>query len=499
MQERASGVLLHPTSLPGRWSIGDLGPAAYRFLDWLTSAGQSIWQVLPLGPTGWGDSPYAAASSFAGNPLLISPEALVAEDLLPASAVTESRTGPTGTVDFGAATVFKEDLLRRSWDHVRGSSNSDLLAELEEFERAVETRRWLADWALFAALEREIGHRRWSAWPAGLRQLEGQAVREARERLREEIRFQVYLQFLFRRQWQDLHAHARALGIEIVGDLPIYVALESADVWADQRLFDLDEEGEARAVAGVPPDYFAETGQLWGNPLYRWDRLRAENFGWWVERIAAGFRYVDRLRLDHFRAFVRYWRVPAEAETAAEGEWVEGPGADLFVAIEQALGKVPLIAEDLGVITDDVVALKQRFQLPGMKVLQFGFGEADSDHLPHRHTPEDVVYTGTHDNDTTEGWFRTLPAPERQRVLDYVGGTAADVSWSMIRAAMTSVAGLAVIPLQDLLELGSEARMNTPGLATGNWSWRFDPERLDAALAARLRRLTLLSGRGRDG
>ena len=467
-------------------------------MDWLAAAGQSLWQVLPLGPTGVGDSPYGAASSFAGNPLLISPELLAAEDLLPAdrASAPPGAAHPAATVDYAAAAAAKEALLRESWAHVGGREGAPIHAELAVFAAAADP--WLADWALYAALKHENGGRPWVEWPRELRLRDAAPLARARTRLREEIRFQAYAQLLFHRQWEALRAHARRRGIRILGDLPIYVAPDSADAWAGQELFDLDDEGRPNAVAGVPPDAFSETGQRWGNPLYRWERLRETGYRWWIDRIRAGLARADLLRLDHFRGFAGYWRVLAAAADAREGAWMPGPGADLFAAVEAALGELPLIAEDLGVITPDVVALKERFSLPGMKVLQFGFGELDSGHLPHHHTVASVVYTGTHDNDTTRGWYAALGPRERRRVRDYLGCPARGVPWAMIRTAFTSVAQLAVIPAQDLLELGHEARMNTPGLAHGNWTWRLAADGLDRRLARRLRRLTRLAGRWRE-
>ncbi len=497
MQRRASGVLLHPTSLPGIWGIGDLGPAAHRFVDWLADAGQSVWQVLPLGPTGFGDSPYGATSSFAGNPLLVSPDALLDEDLLPESTDAPHLEGPPSAVDFGRVPAAKEHLLRRSWNHFQDTAPSATRDDLTSFLHDPGSS-WLADWCLYAALKQEQAGRSWQDWPEELRGRRPEALEHARARLADEIRFHAYVQFLFDRQWDALRAQALDKGVRLLGDLPIYVAPDSADAWMDQELFDLDEGGAPNAVAGVPPDDFSETGQYWGNPLYRWDRMRATGYAWWIYRVRASLERVDLVRLDHFRGFAGYWRIPASAEDARGGAWVDGPGAALFAAIESALGALPLIAEDLGVITPDVVELKERLGLPGMQVLQFGFGDLDSDHLPHHHTPDSVVYTGTHDNDTSRGWFASLSKKERRRVSDYLGCQRDGVPWAMTRAALTSVANLAVIPAQDLLGLDGEARMNTPAVSGGNWAWRLVPGQLDAALAKKLRRLTRLTGRASD-
>ncbi|MDH3744062.1 MAG: 4-alpha-glucanotransferase [Acidobacteriota bacterium] len=488
LQERASGVLLHPTSLPGPWGIGDLGSSALQFLDWLASAGQSVWQILPLGPPAGGDSPYGATSSFAGNPLLISPGSLIDQGLLPKTAVDGAAPGAGSPIDFTRVPAAKDALLRRSWAHVEETGS--LRAELEAFETGAENRTWLGDWSLYAALKHENRQRPWTDWPADLRERKKDALEAARERLRKEIRFQTYLQFLFSRQWASLHDHAHNLGIRILGDLPIYPAADSAEVWAHQELFELDDTGHPTAVAGVPPDAFTADGQFWGNPLYRWETSREECFSWWIDRLEWSLRQVDLLRLDHFRGFAAYWRIPATAKTAREGAWVEGPGADLFLAIEDKLGKLPLISEDLGVITPDVVELRERFGLPGMKVLQFASEDPDSDHLPRHHTRSSVVYTGTHDNDTTRGWFEALDRKKRLQVLDVFDAQEKNVPWAMTRAAFGSIARLAIVPAQDLLGLGSEARMNTPGIADGNWSWRLEEGQLDATLARRLRRLS---------
>jgi len=494
-RRREAGILLHPTSLPGPFGIGDLGLEAERFLDWAAAAGQTLWQILPLGPTGGGNAPYGSSSAFAGNPLLISPERLLSDGLLPVAAFDELPPFPRERVAFDAVHAWKEGLLRRSWEHFRANADDERREELEAFRRAPAQAEWLSDWALFAALKAHFGGRSWLDWDRELRVREPGALKRSRRSLSDEIGFQSYLQFLFFRQWERLRAAARDRGIRILGDVPMYVSLDSADVWSHPDLFALDADGRPTEVSGVPPDYFSETGQLWGNPLYRWDRLKQERYAWWVQRIRANLRLMDLLRIDHFRAFAAYWAVPAGEATALNGVWKTGPGAGLFDALRDALGELPIVAEDLGIITPDVRALLSELGFPGMKVLQFAFYEADSEHLPHRHVPSCVVYTGTHDNDTARGWYGALKPEERERVWDYLGSDGSEIHWDLIRAAYGSVAERAIVPLQDVLGLGSEGRMNTPALAAGNWSWRVASEGFRAGDADRLRRMAALSGR----
>ncbi|MEE8525612.1 MAG: 4-alpha-glucanotransferase [Thermoanaerobaculia bacterium] len=503
MSERTAGLLLHPTSLPGRYAIGDLGPEAERFLAWARDAGQSWWQILPLGPPERGNSPYTALSAFAGNPLLISPDLLIREGLLAAGDVAEVPALSPAGVDFEQVIPWKERLLRRSWELFERRATPTLRAELRGFAEAPAQQAWLDDWALFSALR--IRHRRrgWWKWPPALAHRDASALTNARRAESREVDFQRYVQFLFRRQWSRLRRIAAGYGIRLFGDLPIYVALDSADVWVHRELFDLDEEGRPRAVAGVPPDAYSETGQLWGNPLYRWDQVASEGYRWWIERVRANLELCDRLRIDHFRGFVAYWRVPAGAETAAVGEWVDGPGRRFFDALRGALGRpsledLPLVAEDLGVITPDVEALRRKLGLPGMKVLHFAFGEDDSEHLPDRFEPACVVYTGTHDNDTTVGWYQSLDDEARRRHRRYTGA-AADVHWTLIELAYESVAETAMVPVQDVLGLDREARMNTPAVAEGNWSWRLRESQLTPELARRLRALVESGDRSPSG
>jgi 4-alpha-glucanotransferase len=494
---RSSGVLLHPTSLPGPWGIGDLGRAAYRFVDFLAAAGQSLWQLLPLGPTGYGDSPYQCFSAAAGNPLLVSLDALIERGLLSrdeVSAAAASRYLDSDRVDYGAVIGFKLPLLRQSFARLAAGADPELAAAFERFKG--ENSAWLDDYALFMALKDAHGGAAWSEWPAELRGRDAGALGRARAELAADIEVQRYLQFLFFSQWAPLKAYANERGISIVGDAPIFVAYDSADVWASPELFFLDAEGNPTVVAGVPPDYFSATGQRWGNPLYRWERMARDGYAWWVARLRAAFAQVDILRLDHFRGFAAYWEVPASQETAINGRWVRGPGAALFSRLEQALGGLPLIAEDLGLITPDVNALREQCDFPGMKVLQFAFdGDPANGYLPHHHVQNCVVYTGTHDNDTTMGWYSGLDEGQRDVVRTYLARDGADIAWDLIRVAMLSVADMVVTPFQDVLRLGGDARMNTPGLLGANWGWRFRAEALNERVAGDLRFLTALSDR----
>jgi 4-alpha-glucanotransferase len=474
--------------------VGDLGPEAEKFLEWARSAGQSLWQVLPLHPTGPGDSPYGATSAFAGNPLLISPERLVEEGFLPGSALDDSPAFPEGRVDFAGACQWKEKILRASWEHSRAAVEKR--EEFLSFRRAAERESWLPNWSLFAALKGKYPGS-WISWPEELRRRHPEALAAARRELEGEIAYQEYLQFLFFLQWTSLKAEANRRGISLMGDVPIYVSHDSADVWARQELFLLDASGMPEAVAGVPPDAFSETGQLWGYPLYRWEAMEREGFAWWIARMRGALALADVVRIDHFRGFAAGWSVPASETSAIHGHWIPGPGLKVFDAVRGALGQIPLVAEDLGVITEDVRELLATLNIPGMKVLQFGFSEDDSEHLPHRHVRNSVVYTGTHDNDTTRGWFESLGEEERRRVLDYVGGDGSDIARDFIREAYMSVAGLAVVPLQDVFGLGSEARMNTPGVARGNWTWRADSGGFTSERAGGLERIARLTGRTR--
>jgi 4-alpha-glucanotransferase len=491
---RASGILLHPTSLPGRWGIGDLGDAAYQFVDALQAAGQQLWQVMPLGPTGYGDSPYQSFSAFAGNPLLISFDLLLSEGLLSPEDLTDMPALPDHAVDYGAVITFKQGVLRRSFERFSAGSSPELRQAFNDF--LAQSHTWLNDYALFAALKQAHGGASWNTWDGPIARHEPEALVHWSRQLSSEVQFHSYLQFLFQRQWLDLKSYANQRGVRIIGDIPIFVAYDSADVWANPDLFWLDEGGNPLVVAGVPPDYFSATGQRWGNPLYRWDVLAKRGYTWWIERFRSTLVLYDIARIDHFRGFAGYWEVPAEEETAINGRWVAGPGRDLFDAVHRALGSLPIIAEDLGLITPDVIELRDSLGFPGMKVLQFAFGgRSDDPYLPHSYLPRSVVYTGTHDNDTTRGWWNSLSDHERSRVQVYLGRDGSDISWDLIRLALMSVADLAIIPVQDVLDLDSSARMNTPGQAGGNWSWRMPNGALSHQIIQRLHQLTVAYGR----
>jgi 4-alpha-glucanotransferase len=490
---RGSGLLLHPTSLPGRFGIGDLGPAAYTWVDTLVRAGQKWWQVLPLGPTGYGDSPYQCFSAFAGNPYLVSPESLVQDGLIAAADLANLHF-PEDRVDFGPVIEFKVWLLQRAWERFKAGAAAALKPEFEAFRD--EGASWLEDFALFMAIKDAHGGASWLGWEKALVQRQQAALDKARRELADGMRQHQFRQFLFFKAWRALKAHANTQGVRLIGDIPIFVSSDSADVWAHPELFQLDADRQPLAVAGVPPDYFSKTGQLWGNPLYDWEALKAVGYDWWVERFKATLGQVDLVRLDHFRGFEAYWRIAAGMPTAEIGAWTPGPGADFLTNLSETLGGLPLIAEDLGVITPGVEALRDDFHLPGMKILQFAFGGATEDRfLPHTYEHNCVVYTGTHDNDTTRGWYEAATEPERDLFRRYTARDGTDVAWDFIRLAWSSVADLAVAPLQDLLSLGSEARMNLPGRASGNWAWRFRAGLVTPVLVARLAEMTEMYAR----
>ena len=489
--KRQSGILLHPTSLPGPGGIGSLGNEAYRFVDFLVKAGQSIWQVLPLGPTGYGNSPYSCYSAFAGNPLLIDLDALADEGDMDEA---DLQTGfPDQRVDYSRIEDYKYFLLHRAAEKFFASGDN---SRMEEFRRFCDTSPWLHDYALYMAVNAANQGKSWSHWPEGIARRSAAALEEYSASLAPAVRMQKYMQWQFFRQWEKVKQYANAGGVEIIGDIPIFIAYDSADVWVNPHLFHLDESGRPLVVAGVPPDYFSETGQLWGTPLYNWEVTAFHGFSWWVERMKSALFLYDRIRIDHFRGFESYWEVPATEKTAVNGRWVKGPGEALFNALIDNLGPLPVIAEDLGVITPDVEALRDRFGFPGMKILQFAFGSGPTNtYLPHNYQRHSVVYTGTHDNDTTTGWFAALAVEGQKEVLDYLNTDGKDISWDMIRAALASVAGTAVIPLQDILSLDSSARMNIPGIPSSNWAWRFRSDELTEIVVSRLHHLTGLYGR----
>jgi len=495
---RSSGILLHPTSLPGSFGIGDFGDEARAFVDFLTAAGQHLWQVLPLGPTGYGNSPYQSLSAFAGNTLLIAPRQLIADRLLAPEDVARPEF-PEDHVEFEAVRQFKDELLGKTYENFKRESSSNLRAEFETFCEV--SAWWLDDYALFRALKDAQGGSEWTAWDRDLSERRPAALENARDELRDPIAAQKFFQFLFFRQWKALRDYARARDIRIIGDLPIFVAHDSADVWAHREYFKLDDKGKPTLVAGVPPDYFSESGQFWGNPVYDWERLRARGFDWWIDRVSFALEQFDFLRVDHFRGFAACWEIPAHETTAKNGQWIPAAGREVFAALTGALGDLPFIAENLGVITPDVESLREEFGFPGMRVLQFAFGSDPANvHLPHNYTRDVVVYTGTHDNDTTAGWFASLSETdtnqtERDFCLEYVGSTGTEINWDLIRAALASVADTAIVPLQDVIGIGSEARMNLPASEAGNWIWRFRPEALNEDMAGRLRKLTETYGR----
>jgi 4-alpha-glucanotransferase len=493
---RTSGLLLHPTSLPGGMGIGDLGHEAYRFVDFLAAAGQQIWQVLPLGPTGYGNSPYAARSAFAGNPLLVSLEQLASEGLLEAGELPA--LDANSRVSYEAVVPAKLAALRMAAERFGQRADEGQRQGYDAF--CVEQAAWLDDYALFMAAHEANGARSWTEWEPGLAHRDPGAMADFARAHAPDVAFHRVTQFFFWRQWSWLHTYANERGIRIMGDIPIFVAFDSADVWSQRREFWLDQAGQPTVVAGVPPDYFSETGQRWGNPLYRWEDMAARGYGWWVERFRHLLRLVDVIRIDHFRGFAASWEIPAEKETAVEGQWVPGPGRDLFFTAREALGELPIVVEDLGLITPDVTALREELGYPGMKVLHFAFDSgAGNPFLPHGYEQNVVVYTGTHDNDTTVAWFAERQPHEREYMLRYLRSDGVEIAWDLIHAAMASVADTAIVPVQDVLGLGTDARMNFPGRDQGNWEWRLLPGQLTDEHAARLRELVETYGRMPSG
>lgn len=497
MQEkRASGIILHPTSLPGPYGIGDLGPAAHTFVDLLRDSGCSVWQVMPLGPTGYGDSPYQCFSAFAGNPLLVSPDLLVEEGLLSPPELEDLPAFEPESVDYSIAIDAKMGLLELAWEHFQEEATDWQQSRFERFLISKTTKGWLTDYTLFRALKDAHDGAEWVKWDPALRDRAPEALAQARETYAPQTRKQAFFQWLFFEQWASLRRYANQNGIQILGDVPIFVAHDSADAWANPAEFYLDPTGRPTVVAGVPPDYFSPTGQLWGNPLYRWEKMQEDDFSWWIERLEGAFQLYDWVRLDHFRGFQAYWEVPGGDETAMNGRWVEAPGEAFFEAVQKALGDKVIIAEDLGLITPEVNALRAAAGFPGMKILQFAFGDdASNEYLPHNVEPQSVIYTGTHDNDTTLGWYEKASDKERDRVRRYLGVDGGDICWDMIRSALASVSQVALFPMQDILQVGSEGRMNTPGKSTGNWSWRFRLEQVTEATVCRLMEWNQLYGR----
>ncbi|MCC5637908.1 4-alpha-glucanotransferase [Nostoc sp. CHAB 5844] len=493
---RSSGILLHPTSFPSRFGIGDLGLEAYKFIDFLRESNQQYWQVLPLGPTGYGNSPYAAYSAMAGNPLLISPEKLKDQGLLAEQDFANLPEFDASGVDYDKILPIKLELLKTACKNFQAQAT---IIQQTEFAGFCDSKAyWLDDYALFMALKDAHEGASWHTWEPELVKREPEVIEQTKRQLSAEIFYYKFIQFEFFREWSELKAYANISGIHIIGDIPIYVAQDSCDVWAHPDIFCLDEETrEPKLMAGVPPDYFSATGQLWGNPVYDWEELQKQNFKWWIGRFEAMLDYVDVIRIDHFRGFEAYWAVRQGEETAINGEWLKAPGEELFDAIKEELGKLPVLAEDLGVITPEVEALRDKYEFPGMKVLQFAFGsDPGNPFLPFNYSRNFVVYTGTHDNDTTVGWFDQASDYEKQNFLLYLGCLSPEgVHWDLIRLALSSVANQAIIPLQDVLGLGTDARMNFPSVAEGNWEWRYHSEALTKELSDRLKILTQLYGR----
>lgn len=502
---RASGILLHPTSLPGRFGIGDFGPKAYEFVDFLGAARQSYWQILPLGPTGYGDSPYQCFSAFAGSTLLISPEKLVEDGLLTQKQIDDKPDFADGRADYGGVYEWKNKILPEAFKAFHGVTSVDYRGKFETF--AQENESWLDDYALYKAIKASQGQRAWYDWDTPLKLREPGALALISETLYDETQAEKFYQFLFFRQWAAVKEYANRVGVSIAGDVPIFIALDSADVWRHQNQFKLNADGSPTVVAGVPPDYFSSTGQLWGNPIYDWGEMQRDGFAWWIARVKHVLKTVDVVRIDHFRGFAASWEVPGGDRTAENGRWVDAPGQELFTALKNELGDLPFWAEDLGVITPDVENLRDSFSLPGMRILQFAFGgDAKNHDLPHNYINNCVAYTGTHDNDTTVGWFHSQAGAgstrgeseisrERDFALAYLDTNGREINWDLIRAVWGSVADTAVAPMQDILGLGTHARMNLPASSSGNWYWRFYDGEITPEITARLKGLTELYAR----
>ncbi|PWI48036.1 4-alpha-glucanotransferase [Candidatus Heimdallarchaeota archaeon B3_Heim] len=476
MQQRRSGILLHPTSLPGNHGIGDIGPELYRFIDYLHKNGQTLWQILPLGPTGYGNSPYQCFSAFAGNPLLISPQILIQMDLLTKHDSTPPKFSNKSRIEYESVIAYKQKIIEIAYRNYTQKADPTLEAELNNFIDA--HGYWLNEFALFMSLKKANNMKSWIEWETSFKKREPYTIAKWIENNTYDIELFKFSQFLFFKQWEMAKNYAKQRNVKIVGDIPIFVAYDSADVWSNPDLYFLDDEGELLFVAGVPPDYFSETGQRWGNPLYRWDEMKKNGYEWWVKRIEHNLEQVDILRIDHFRGFESFWQISAEEETAVEGKWIKGPGIEFFKELNKELGKLPIIAEDLGVITPEVEKLLKETGFPGMNVVQFAFGDdndkyTENKYLPHNVVQNSIVYTGTHDNQTTLAWFNNLSAELRKQVLEYTESSEKDIVGDLIKLAWGSAANMAVIPLQDLLRLGIEARMNTPGTTGNNWEWRY--------------------------
>ena len=498
MKERASGILLHISSLPSPCGIGDLGSSAYKFVDFLAEAKQKYWQILPLNPTdtAYDNSPYSSISAFAGNRLLISPELLIQQGLLKKSDIGTPPSFPQERSAYFTVSSYKEELFHRAYGHFIKIKVGKY--EYEKF--CQENSHWLEDYALFVALKEHFHRKAWNRWQSEIRDRQSDVLLRAKGQLKDRVEKEKFIQFIFFQQWSSLKSYGKQKAVYFLGDVPIYVNYDSVEVWANPEIFKLDERKRAIVVSGVPPDYFSRTGQLWGNPIYRWDRLKERGYGWWIQRMKHNLHLFDLIRIDHFRGFVAFWEVPAGEKTATYGRWVKAPAEDFFSNLSKQFPHLPVIAEDLGVITPDVREIMRRFRFPGMRVLLFAFGEDNSEHpyLPHNYSRECVVYTGTHDNNTVRGWLEKEATPEdKRRLFGYLGRetTSDQLPWELIRLAMMSVAKVVIIPMQDILELGEEARMNRPGSMQGNWRWRMLPDQLTTALADRLKETTKIYGR----
>jgi 4-alpha-glucanotransferase len=491
--DRSAGILLHPTSLPGKFGIGDLGPEAFKFVDFLEAAGQKLWQVFPLGPTGYGDSPYQCFSAFAGNPLLISPDKLKSEKLLEEKDLSGIPEYNPAEIDFGSIIELKHNLLKKAFTNFINSPTTDL----DKWKKYCdEQKEWLNDYSFFMAAKEYHNGELWTKWDKSLVVRDSNSLSEWKEKLNDKINYQKFIQFKFYEQWKELKKYANDKGIKIIGDMPIFIAYDSADLWANKELFTVDSEGKLLTVAGVPPDYFSATGQLWGNPLYRWEKMEEDDFSWWRKRISNMLGQVDIIRIDHFRGFEAYWEIPGDAPTAQTGKWVKAPGEKLFSSLKKHLGELPILAEDLGLITKEVEYLRDKFEFPGMKILQFAFGTGmERKFLPHNISKNCVVYTGSHDNDTTRAYFEKERNAgndifsHAQKYLDYNGP---DIAQKLIKAAYSTVADIVIIPMQDVLNLGAEARMNFPGKLGGNWVWRFRWEQVPDFLSGSYKELAIL-------
>lgn len=494
--KRLSGILLHPTSLPSPYGIGDLGQAAYDFIDFLKKSGQHLWQTLPLTPTGFGDSPYQGFSAFAGQPLLISPEHLMKLGFLEEADLCDCPIEDESRVDYGTIIPWKMALLKKAFLAFEQKASADVLEAFEVFMK--DNAYWLTDYALYMACKDMHEGREWLAWEEEYRTPTPATKAKLQDKLSKEMQYYYFLQFIFQEEWSALKKYANERDVQIIGDIPLFISLDSADAWANQELFQLDSEGYPTVVAGVPPDYFSATGQLWGNPLYDWDAQKKDGYKWWVSRVRHQLQLCDYLRIDHFRGLESYWAVPYSEETAINGKWMPGPGANLFFAIEAALGKgLPIIAEDLGIITPEVEALRDQFEFLGMKILQFAFdSEDESTFLPHQFTTVNCVcYTGTHDNNTTKGWYASASEYSRDKVRCYMNTDGSSIHWDFLRTCLGSIATYAIIPMQDVLGIGEEGRMNTPGIGTDNWAWRYTKHALSDGLAEGLKKITRIYGR----